>query len=75
LYFQIAKDEEYRKLSLFPKAHTIVCTWVCCLHFISAAMWGVINDSLIVITMLLPVVILYLRGCFVRKISSVLHKD
>jgi len=37
-------------------------------------MCGFINDRLSVITMLLAVVILYLRGCFVRKISSVLHK-
>jgi len=33
-----------------------------------------INNSLIVITMLLPVVILYVSGYFVRKISCVLHK-
>jgi len=38
-------------------------------------MCGVINDSLIVVTMLLAVVILYLWGFFVRKICGVLHKD
>jgi len=38
-------------------------------------MCGDINDNLIVVTMLLAVVILYLWGCFARKISSVLHKD
>jgi len=38
-------------------------------------MCGDINDTLIVVTMLLAVVILYLCGCFVKKISSVLHKD
>jgi len=38
-------------------------------------MCGIIHGSLIAVTMLLPVVILYVSGSFVRKISCVLHKD
>jgi len=38
-------------------------------------MCGNINNNLIVVAMLLAVVILYLWGCFSRKISSVLYKD
>jgi len=38
-------------------------------------MCGIINDSLIVAMMLLPVVILYVSGCFVRMVGCVLHKD
>jgi len=37
-------------------------------------MSGIINGSLIVVTILLPVVILYVSGYFVRKVSCVLHK-
>ena len=38
-------------------------------------MCGDINDTLTVVTLLLAVVILYLCGCFVKKISSALHKE
>jgi len=38
-------------------------------------MCGDINDNLIVVTKLLAVAIMYLWGCFVRKISGALHKD
>ena len=34
-----------------------------------------LNDGLIVVTILLPVAILHVWGCFVRKISFVSHKD
>jgi len=38
-------------------------------------MCGVINDSLIVVTMLPAIIILQLCGFFVRKICRVLHND
>jgi len=59
LHLQVAKDKENRKLFLFYSLkhmlEMIIYTRVCrCQHRISTAMCGIINDSLIVVTMLLP---------------------